>query len=310
MTRVLIIRACAIGDFILNIPALAALNRFYPNAQFTLVGNTGPLRLAREFVPVENVYSIESPPWSRLFYEAVPELKFDSAIVWMKDSIVADNLRLSGIASVMRAEPFPAFGHAADHLLRTLHLDNPEFPDLWSPDSDEVIVHAGSGSVKKIWPHFENLLEREAHAVVLRQSASSPPQLRRGKPRPRRGLGWGGAGQENHSFDQHHPGATRLPSSAEEGSLDSPILENLSLIQVVTRLRNCRAYVGNDSGITHLAAYLGCPTIALFGPTDPRVWGPLGRRSRVIWKTKLEDITVDEVVNAIHATDARTRIDG
>src|SRR5215471_18769206 len=155
MTRVLIVRSCAIGDFILNIPALTALHRFYPNAQFTLVGNAGPLGLAREFVPVENVYSIESRPWSQLFYEAVPELKFDSAIVWMKDSIVAENLRLSGIPSVMRADPFPAFGHAAEHLLRTVKLEKPELPDLWSPDSDQVIVHPGSGSLKKLWPHFE-----------------------------------------------------------------------------------------------------------------------------------------------------------
>ena len=71
------------------------------------------------------------------------------------------------------------------------------------------------------------------------------------------------------------------------------------LIEVSRYFRKCRAFIGNDSGITHLAAYLGCPTIAVFGPTDPRVWGPVGRRSRVIWKSKLEDITVDEVLLAL-----------
>jgi ADP-heptose:LPS heptosyltransferase len=60
-------------------------------------------------------------------------------------------------------------------------------------------------------------------------------------------------------------------------------------------LRQCRCFVGNDSGITHLAAYLGCPTIALFGPTDPRMWGPLGRRVKILWKTHLADISVHEV---------------
>jgi heptosyltransferase III len=262
MTRVLIVRVCAIGDFILNIPALTSLYKFYPNVEFTLLGNAGPLALAREFVPVENVYSIESPPWSRLFYERVPELKFDSAIVWMKDPIVADNLRLSGIPSVMRADPFPVIGHAADHLLRTLNLERPQLPDLWSPDSEKIIIHPGSGGVKKIWPHFEALLEKVTSAFVLLP-----------------------------------------PSPAEKG-------ENMSLTEVFQHLRRCRAYIGNDSGISHLAAYLGCPTISLFGPTDPRVWGPIGRRSRIIWKTKLEDITVNEVLNAIHATDTRTRIDG
>ena len=35
-----------------------------------------------------------------------------------------------------------------------------------------------------------------------------------------------------------------------------------------------RIYVGPDTSVTHLAAATGCPTVALFGPTDPRVWGP------------------------------------
>src|SRR6202021_1887496 len=33
-------------------------------------------------------------------------------------------------------------------------------------------------------------------------------------------------------------------------------------------------YVGPDTSVTHLAAASGCPTVALFGPTDPRLWGP------------------------------------
>jgi heptosyltransferase-3 len=241
--RILIIRVCAIGDFILNLPALSALRNQHPNALFTLIGNAAGLGLAREFIPVENVYSIELQPWSRLFYEALPNLEFDSAVVWMKDPAVAENLRQSGIPSVLRADPFPAYGHAADHLLRTLRLPKPELPDLWSPQSDDVIIHPGSGSPKKIWPRFEELLEF---------------------------------------------------------SNTVPLPEGLSLAEVSQYIRARRAYIGNDSGITHLAAYLGCPTIALFGPTDPRVWGPLGRRSRIIWKSKLEDITVDEVLQALY----------
>jgi ADP-heptose:LPS heptosyltransferase len=200
---------------------------------------------------------------------------------------------------VMRADPFPAFGHAADHLLRTVELEKPELPDLWSPDSDEVIVHPGSGSVKKIWPHFDALADRLPEAVIL--VPPSPSGRGQGEglnvapPRPSPGFTSGFA----------LPGS-RFARAASPGGRG----ENLLLTEVSQRLRRCRAYVGNDSGITHLAAYLGCPTIALFGPTDPRVWGPIGRRSRIIWKTKLEDIRVDEVVNAIHATDTRTRTDG
>src|ERR1700756_1488629 len=103
MQRILVIRACAVGDFVLNLPALTGLQKMHPCARFTLVGNPSTLELARDFVAVERIYSIESQPWSRLFYQPVPDVKFDSAIVWMKDPAVAGNLRASGIPSVSRA---------------------------------------------------------------------------------------------------------------------------------------------------------------------------------------------------------------
>ena len=43
---------------------------------------------------------------------------------------------------------------------------------------------------------------------------------------------------------------------------------------MMSLLENARLYIGPDTSVTHLAAASGCKTIALFGPTDPRVWGP------------------------------------
>src|SRR5437773_12260615 len=165
--NLLVVRACAIGDFVFNLPVLTALERTHSYARFTLVGNASTLELAREFVTVKKIYSIESPPWSRLFYEPVSGLEFDSSIVWMKDETIAGNLRLSGIPNVIRRDPFPPHGHAADHLLRTLSLDRPPLPDLWTPDSDDVVIHPGSGSPKKNWPHFEELVDRLPNVVVF-----------------------------------------------------------------------------------------------------------------------------------------------
>jgi len=243
MRKTLIVRTCAIGDFVLNLPALIALQKTQPDTRFAFVGNLSILDLAREFVAVDAVHSIDIQPWARLFYEAIPDLEFETAVVWMKDPVVANNLRASAIPNVIRANPFPVFGHAADHLLRTLNLPRPDLPDLWNPASHAIVVHSGSGSAKKNWPYFGELIRR---------------------------LNTG----------------TMLP-------------DNFTLRQLSHYLRNCRAFIGNDSGITHLAAYLGCPTIALFGPTDPRVWGPLGRRCRIIWKPRLDDISVDEVATAL-----------
>jgi ADP-heptose:LPS heptosyltransferase len=253
MLKTLIIRACAVGDFIFNLPALVGLQASTP-MRFTLVGNRPNLDLARDFIAVDAVHSIDLQPWSRLFWEPLPGLEFDRAIVWMHDPTVSQNLAASGIPNVIRSDPFPAFGHASDQLLRTLGLPRPDLPDLWNPTSLDIVVHPSSGSRKKNWPFFDELMGRL-------------------------------------------PESRRLP-------------EDQSLIDLQRYLRTVRGFVGNDSGITHLAAYLGVPTLALFGPTDPRTWGPIGRRARILWKTRLEDISVDEVLKVVHETDTRTRIDG
>ena len=69
----------------------------------------------------------------------------------------------------------------------------------------------------------------------------------------------------------------RGPEEELPGSLFVPDLWDLARF-----LAGARAYIGNDSGITHMAAAVGVPTIALFGPTDPAVWSPRGRMVRIL----------------------------
>jgi heptosyltransferase-3 len=57
----------------------------------------------------------------------------------------------------------------------------------------------------------------------------------------------------------------------------SPVIRSDSKLdwrQLVALLSNARVYVGPDTSVTHLAAATGCPTVAIYGPTDPRLWGP------------------------------------
>ena len=71
------------------------------------------------------------------------------------------------------------------------------------------------------------------------------------------------------------------PLTQAQGQL---LLANRPLARVARVLSHCRLYIGNDSGLTHLAAAVAGPEVlALFGPTDPRVWAPLGRRVRTLW---------------------------
>jgi ADP-heptose:LPS heptosyltransferase len=54
------------------------------------------------------------------------------------------------------------------------------------------------------------------------------------------------------------------------------VLEGLSLPALAALLSMANLYIGNDSGVTHLAAATGAPVVAVFGPTNPVVWGPRG----------------------------------
>lgn len=69
---------------------------------------------------------------------------------------------------------------------------------------------------------------------------------------------------------------------SEEAFGGARVVSRDSLLAVAGALAGATLYLGNDSGITHLAAAAGCPTVAVFGPTDPAVWAPQGPHVRVV----------------------------
>lgn len=72
------------------------------------------------------------------------------------------------------------------------------------------------------------------------------------------------------------------------------------LWQLAKHIAGATLYIGNDSGITHLTAATGVPTVALFGATDPRVWAPRGENVTVIRGDSMQSIelkTVSEIAN-------------
>jgi heptosyltransferase-3 len=71
-----------------------------------------------------------------------------------------------------------------------------------------------------------------------------------------------------------------------------------NLFELACWLATARLYIGNDSGITHLAAAVGIPVVAIFGPTDPAVWAPRGERVRIV-SGNLADISVDQALDAV-----------
>jgi ADP-heptose:LPS heptosyltransferase len=74
---------------------------------------------------------------------------------------------------------------------------------------------------------------------------------------------------------------------SEVGSTSLLLANNWPLGKLAALMNLSSLYLGNDSGITHLAAACNIPTIALFGPTDPRTWGPQGSKVKVVsWHPK------------------------
>ena len=108
-----------------------------------------------------------------------------------------------------------------------------------------------------------------------------------------------GGPKKNWPFENFRALAARLSStvkwSAGPGEpLDDAMRFN-DLYHLGCWLSTARAYLGNDSGISHLAAAVGTPVVAIFTCTDPRIWAPRGARVTV-----LENPSLDEAYRAAH----------
>jgi heptosyltransferase-2 len=79
------------------------------------------------------------------------------------------------------------------------------------------------------------------------------------------------------------------------------VCDSLPFPALAAELRRCRLFVGNDSGVSHLAAALGTRIVALFGPTDPAIWRPLGEHVTVVQSRNgtMQGIEFDEVLRVV-----------
>lgn len=65
----------------------------------------------------------------------------------------------------------------------------------------------------------------------------------------------------------------------------SPIvIDNLEILDVAALIKRCRIFISNDSALMHIASAMRVPTIAIFGPTDPRIVYPYGTRHKIVSK--------------------------
>lgn len=264
--RTLVVRLGALGDAVLTLPALAHL--LARGDEVTVLG----VQASWAFLPRGDRLRIEDAdgPRSRGLFAGVAETVqgFDRAIVMLGSASIADALIRAGIAAVHVPPVKPGEGgeHAALRLLRGVGgagIDAAAVRRLIAPDPGneayDLVLHPGSGGKAKRWP-------AERFAALARRFRS--PLI--------------------------------LLGPAEDDL--APVFDGLTvargwpLRQIASLLASARGFIGNNSGISHLASRL-CPTLALFGPTDPAVWAPTGPHATVLTAPQgdLSRLTVDEV---------------
>jgi ADP-heptose:LPS heptosyltransferase len=304
--RFLILRGGAIGDFILTLPALAALRRRWPDGQIELVGYPHIAGLAVAGGLADHVTSLEQAEVAQYFSfrpsiseeQAAFIRSFNVVISYLYDpsGVVCRNLERAGAKQVIYGTPRVESGHAVEHLMQplgrlALFPEGLEYPRLTlgadrvgegrktvdAVGARVIAIHPGSGSAKKNWPLDRYL----ALAERLRAAMALTPLFTVGE-------------------------ADEEIRAALEASAAFSILARTGLVELAGVLSACVGYVGNDSGITQLAAALGVPAVCLYGPTDPATWAPRGPNARVICAPErtsegLARIEVDAVLAALLA---------
>jgi len=292
---ILVIHQGALGDFILTLPALETLRKTFPQAKSIIVGYPRILELVEQRFYAERILPIDQRGMASFFVRGGPldpslsQLfgQFDLIAVFGRDEegTLIGNLKRVCHGHILRIQPFPSQGeeiHSIDHLLRQfsrygfrisglnpkLHLK--ESDQNWGRDfwrsrglaagerSRVIILHPGSGSKRKVWP-LERFLRL---AQILQDRLGSKILILFG---PAEGS------EVERVFDEMDP-QTFIQ------------VKGLSLLELASVIEGCRLFIGNDSGISHMASALRIPTIAIFGPTDPRVWSPRGEKVWVVRK--------------------------
>ena len=293
--KILVIRGGAIGDFILTLPALAALRRQFPQAHLEVLGYPHIAQLALAGGWADRVQPIEARGLAGFFARGgtlEPGLmdyfsEFDLVISYLydPDEIFKTNICrcLVGQFIVGAHRPDEADRiHATKVYLKPLErlaiFDADPVPRLSlnsQPSTlNQLAFHPGSGSEKKNWP------EAKWAGLIQQVMAATNWDLLL--------VGGEAEGERLQRL------AALLPPAR------CATAQGLPLVELAQRIQSCAAFVGHDSGITHLAAAVGLPCVVLWADTLEEIWRPQGERLVVLKEiTGVRAISVEQVMNEL-----------
>jgi len=272
--QILVVRAGALGDLLLLRPALTSLSR--SGHRVRLVAPSGPASVFVGPGDVDAVLAWDGPEVAALLAGAPidgPVLRAlaesDAVVAYSRSGPVLEALA-ARVRRLIHQDPSPpgTGPHAARWLAQAIEplLDGPPAAardaDLFEFTADEraraeaatqelphgfVAVHPGSGSVAKNWPFARFVDAARALAGGRRWLLV--------------------AGPAEHDI---------APPA------DAVLAREWPLRALAAAIARSSVFLGNDAGVSHLAAAVGAPTLALFGPTDPALWAPVGARVKTL----------------------------
>lgn len=292
--RILFITSTRIGDAVLSTGLLDHLLRQHPEARITIACGTVAEGVFTRMPGLERIIPLTKKRWSLHW------LELWSKVAFRRWDLVVD-LRGSAMAwllwtrrrAVMRGGRRP--GHRIQYIAEALGVSPPPRPVAWFsaedaaraeallPDGPWLILGPTANWHVKTWP-----AERFV-ALAHRLTRAFGPL---GKARV---AVLGGPGEQER----------RMAAPVLEGwSGAVDLVGKLSLPEVAAVLARASLFVGNDSGLMHIAAATGVPTLGLFGPTPASEYGPVGARAEAVLAdgppatTPMDRLEVETVVEA------------
>ncbi|MGB9603424.1 MAG: glycosyltransferase family 9 protein [Limisphaerales bacterium] len=296
--KILVIRGGAIGDFILTLPVLAALREHFPQSRIAIMGYPHIVQIALLGGLADEVRSIESlslapffAPGGKLPPQMVSYFSEAAVIIsylYDPDEVFKENVLRCFNGTFIAGPHRPSESlkiHATDTFLKPL-----ERLAIFAPDpvpqikiknepsetTDEfwLAVHPGSGSEAKNWPLNKWL--------VLLDELNKIEKLKI--------LMIAGEAEEDK--------LEKLTSTVSREKLE--LARNLPLKDLALRMSKCNAYIGHDSGITHLAAAVGLSGVVLWGGSALEVWRPRSEKFKVVKSAGgIFAIPVEEVLSEL-----------
>lgn len=295
VARILAIFPGALGDLICVMPAVNAIAARHHGASIELMARAELARLAVGRTVVARGYSIDSRELTALFSESAEGLasarKFFASFDRIYSFFAADDAgfrgRLTSVTDgVASFHPFrpDGEGHVAAAYLEAIGEVSAPLNARLEPTADDITTAAGalanagadssnliaifpgSGSPKKNWP-----AERFAALARMLAERASVAII---------------------------PGPAEASVQISLRDCRVCVLTDLELGTVAGIAQLASAFVGNDSGMSHLAAAVGTPGVVIFGPTDPERWRPIGRVT-VLQRESLDSIEPAEVAAAV-----------